>query len=237
VARAAEALVIDGSDDATRARFFARVVEAVGARATKRPAPEYGDAVAFAREAASNGTAETAALAAATDPATVEKRVARFRERLEAAHGRLFTDVSALVAWLAAQGARHGYCDPALAPILAAALAQAGAPSLTFETELERSRIDDYRFGITRAAGAIAETGTIVLDDAHTSRRLAALAPWIHVAVFGPAQIHAHVIDAIAALGDDPNVIWCTGPSKTADVEGILIEGVHGPGEQLALVV
>ena len=42
---------------------------------------------------------------------------------------------------------------------------------------------------------------------------------------------------AIAALGDDPNVIFCTGPSKTADVEGILIEGVHGPGEQVALIV
>jgi L-lactate utilization protein LutC len=34
-----------------------------------------------------------------------------------------------------------------------------------------------------------------------------------------------------------PNIIWCTGPSKTADVEGILIEGVHGPGEQIALLV
>ena len=229
--------MIGGSDDAARARFFARVSEAVGARATKRPAPEYGDAIAFAREVATNGTAEAAALAAATDPATIERRVARFRERLEAAHGRLFTDANALLTWLAAQGARHGYCDPALAPMFAAALARPGAPSLTFETELVRARIDDYRFGVTRAAGAIAETGTIILDDAHTSRRLAALAPWIHVAVFAPAQIHAHVIDAIAALGDDPNVIWCTGPSKTADVEGILIEGVHGPGEQIALVV
>jgi len=229
--------VIDGSDDATRARFFARVSEAVGMRPVKQPEPAYRDAIAFAREAATNGAAEAGALAAAADPAAADKRFARFRERLESAHGRLFTDPDALVAWLAAQGARHGYCDPALAPLLAAALARPGAPSLTFETHLERARIDDYRFGITRAAGAIAETGTIILDDAHTARRLAALAPWIHVAVFAPAQIHAHVIDAIAALGDDPNVIWCTGPSKTADVEGILIEGVHGPGEQIALVV
>ena len=89
--------MIGGSDDAARARFFARVSEAVGARATKRPAPEYGDAIAFAREVATNGTAEAAALAAATDPATIERRVARFRERLEAAHGRLFTDANALL--------------------------------------------------------------------------------------------------------------------------------------------
>ena len=229
--------MIDHSDDAARARFFARVSEAVGARATKGPAPEYGDAVAFAREVAEHGTAEGGAPTTASDSASVEKRVARFRERLEAAHGRLFTDAGVLISWLAAQGARHGYCDPALAPMFAAALARPGAPPLTLETELERARIDDYRFGITRAAGAIAETGTIILDDAHTSRRLAALAPWIHVAVFAPAQIHAHIADAIAALGDDPNVVWCTGPSKTADVEGILIEGVHGPGEQIALVV
>jgi len=43
--------------------------------------------------------------------------------------------------------------------------------------------------------------------------------------------------EAVAGLGNDNNVIWVTGPSKTADVEGILIEGVHGPGVQIALVV
>jgi len=41
----------------------------------------------------------------------------------------------------------------------------------------------------------------------------------------------------VTSLGTDPNVIWVTGPSKTADVEGILIEGVHGPGEQIAWLV
>jgi L-lactate dehydrogenase complex protein LldG len=108
--------------------------------------------------------------------------------------------------------------------------------ALSLRTSLDRGHIDDTRFGITRAAGAIAETGTLILTDAGTSTRLSALAPWIHIAVLDPNTIHAHVNDAIAALGDDPNVVWCTGPSKTADVEGILIEGVHGPGEQVALI-
>jgi L-lactate dehydrogenase complex protein LldG len=97
--------------------------------------------------------------------------------------------------------------------------------------------VDDYQFGITRGAGAIAETGTIILNDALTSARLAALAPWAHVAVISRRLLHSDLLQAVAALGSDPNVIWCTGPSKTADVEGILIEGVHGPGVQIAMFV
>jgi L-lactate dehydrogenase complex protein LldG len=158
--------------------------------------------------------------------------VGRFRERLESVRGRAFTEAVALGAWLREQGATHGYCDPALAAWLAPAL----GGGLTFETTLVRGRIDDYRFGITRARGAIAETGSLILDDATTATRLGALAPWIHVAVIAPDRILPDVGSAISALGSDPNIIFCTGPSKTADVEGILIEGVHGPGEQVALI-
>jgi L-lactate dehydrogenase complex protein LldG len=57
------------------------------------------------------------------------------------------------------------------------------------------------------------------------------------VAVISRRDLLSDLTQAVAALGSDPNVIWCTGPSKTADVEGILIEGVHGPGVQIALFV
>jgi len=99
----------------------------------------------------------------------------------------------------------------------------------------ERAAVDEIQFGITRAAGVIAETGTIVLTDRLTSNRLGALAPWIHIAAVPSQAIHRSVADGIDAFGDDPNIVWVTGPSKTADVEGILIEGVHGPGEQVCL--
>lgn len=158
--------------------------------------------------------------------------VATFAAEIERAGGRAFTEVAALGEWLAARPARAGYCDPAVLDLVGSAL---GAFEL--DSTLARARIDAYDFGITRAAGAIAETGTVILDDATTSTRLGSLAPWIHVAIVRRADIHRSLGAAISALGGDPYVVWCTGPSKTADVEGILIQGVHGPGEQIALIV
>jgi len=199
----------------TRQLILDRVKVALAILPDKKPLPEYPADVAVSLGSRAPGDA-----------------VARFREQLEAVRGRSFTDPAALGAWLTEQGAKRGYCDPALAGGLAIAL---GA-GFTLETTLDRDRVDEYQFGITRAWGAVAETGSLILDDATTSSRLGALAPWIHIAVVAPDRILPDVGSAIAALGDDPNVIFCTGPSKTADVEGILIEGVHGPGEQVALI-
>jgi L-lactate dehydrogenase complex protein LldG len=156
-----------------------------------------------------------------------------FCERFRAVNGTPFGAPRELFAFLASRGYTHGYCDPAL-------LDQLGArfPStLTVETTFDRERIDDYQFGFTAAVGAIAETGTLIVSDATTSRRLGALAPWVHVAAVRREHLLPDLPAALAALPVDPNVVWITGPSKTADVEGILIEGVHGPGLQAALLL
>ena len=156
-----------------------------------------------------------------------------FAERLKAVNGRPLTHVSELVSYLMENNTLHGYCDPALWAML-----QPSFPAhLTIETEFDRTRVDDFQFGITAAMGAIAETGTIILSDHGTSRRLGALAPWVHIAVVRRSDIFLDLPAAVSAMPKDPNIIWCTGPSKTADVEGILIEGVHGPGVQIALLV
>ena len=201
---------------ADREAIFSRVRGALAPLHQRAAMPEYSTELAVMRQ-----------LLAGRDLAEL------FAERLKRVNGIAHTEVAALTAHLRTGGWTHGYCDPALWPSLAPHF---GA-EFQVETEFERARVDDYAFGITLAAGAIAETGTLILNDATTSRRLAALAPWIHVAVVERAQIYPDLPAAVAALGRDPNVIWVTGPSKTADVEGILIEGVHGPGQQIALVV
>ncbi len=199
-----------------RESILSRVRGALAPLHPRAPLPDYDTEIAVMR-----------GLVAGRDLAEL------FAERLKRVGGIAFTDVAALDAHLRAGGWMRGYCDPALWPRLAPHF---GA-EFKVEAEFDRTRVDDYAFGITRAAGAIAESGTIILNDATTSRRLGALAPWVHVAVVERGGIFADVPQAVAAIGGDPNVIWCTGPSKTADVEGILIEGVHGPGQQIALIV
>jgi L-lactate dehydrogenase complex protein LldG len=199
-----------------RALVFGRIRDALGTRTERAPAPDYPSDVALAR----------AALAG-------KDLFEAFVTRLERVRGCAVTTPGALATWLRERGALRGYCDPKLLPLVGSAFAS----GFVLETEFSRERIDDYAFGITRAVAAIAETGTLVLDDASTSTRLAALAPWIHVGVVRRSEIVRDVASAIALFGDDPSIIWVTGPSKTADVEGILIEGVHGPGEEVALVL
>ncbi len=199
-----------------REQILGRVKAALAPLPRRAAMPEYDGGLELARERAGSG-----------DP------VAEFTARLAAVNGEVVADGAALAAAFRARGWTRGYCDPALWPSLQGDFGE----GFTVETSFDRARVDDYQFGITRAAGAIAETGTIILSDASTSTRLGALAPWAHVAVIPRKLLHGDLIQAVAALGGDPNVIWCTGPSKTADVEGILIEGVHGPGAQIAMFV
>lgn len=156
---------------------------------------------------------------------------AEFAQKLTAASSRYLDSIDALRELLLQEQSTFGYCDPALAAQFE------GMEGICFETEYDLAKIDDYTFGITRASAGIAESGTIMLKDGDTSARLGALAPWVHVAVLQKQDLLATLPQAIERFGDDPSIIWATGPSKTADVEGILIEGVHGPGIQVALVL
>jgi L-lactate dehydrogenase complex protein LldG len=199
-----------------RESIMARVRGALSPLEVRARMPDYDSGVELARKRVGAG-----------DP------LAEFTERIRAVNGEVVPGPGALAATLRERGWTRGYCDPALW----AGLEPHFGPGFSVETRFERSRVDDYQFGITRGLGAIAETGTIILNDATSSSRLGALAPWAHIAVISRRSLYSDIPEAVAALGSDPNVVWCTGPSKTADIEGILIEGVHGPGVQMALFV
>ena len=91
--------------------------------------------------------------------------------------------------------------------------------------------------GVSRAAGAVAETGSLLLD-ARDGRRVQLLPP-THVVVVRASEIYPTLAESLRALrGDLPSALALhSGPSKSADIGQILVKGVHGPGRVIALVI
>ncbi|MEN8235922.1 MAG: LUD domain-containing protein, partial [Actinomycetota bacterium] len=94
---------------------------------------------------------------------------------------------------------------------------------------------EHVRFGLTGAEAAFAETGSIVLRSGPGRPRMASLIPLVHVALLPADRIFRSqmhwLTDAGATLADATNVIYITGPSRTADIEQQITLGVHGPRE------
>ncbi len=90
--------------------------------------------------------------------------------------------------------------------------------------------------GITCADAYIQETGTLILSTGEGKLRKASLCPPIHIAIVRQSQIVETLAEGIAKLGERTSVL-ITGPSRTADIEGVLVKGVHGPGEVIVIFV
>jgi L-lactate dehydrogenase complex protein LldG len=100
--------------------------------------------------------------------------------------------------------------------------------------------------GITGADWALAETGSLVVTSASEGSQLASLAPPVHVALYRRGQLVESLDDIleqfpIAKNTEDSSAgrsaVFVTGVSRTADIEQILIRGVHGPRELHAILV
>lgn len=91
---------------------------------------------------------------------------------------------------------------------------------------------------ITDVLVGIAETGSLVVRSSPSTSRGGFLVPGVHIALVRASQILPDMVDLWPILRPVPtSVVLITGPSKTADIEGILITGVHGPKEVHIVVI
>ena len=174
----------------------------------------------------------------------VETRIARFSSALEALGGKFHLASSpaqacAYVADLVDGKSAVASSAPYLKECGITALAgvQTG---LSGEPELRRV-CAAAEFGITSADYALADTGTLVLLSSSDEARMISLVPPTHLAVL-PKERFLTGLDELFTVLPRPaestsSMVLITGSSRTADIEQILIRGVHGPGEIHVVVV
>ena len=95
--------------------------------------------------------------------------------------------------------------------------------------------------GITSADYALADTGTLVMLSSGHEARMISLLPPAHIAIVPRGRILSGLDELLSILPfpaeQTSSMVLITGPSRTADIEQILVRGVHGPGEVHVIVV
>ena len=100
------------------------------------------------------------------------------------------------------------------------------------DENVEKARYATY--GVTCAKAGIAESATVVQPTYAKCGRAISLLPLVHIAVVDAATIVPTMLEIMQAYtaSDDKlpsQVCFISGPSATADIELVRVEGVHGP--------
>lgn len=133
------------------------------------------------------------------------------------------------------QAIGHHDLGPELMPHLAEAAATAGLALVAAGDGREAAitAAEPLAAGLTRPERAVAAVGALVHLARPGGGRLLSLMPPLHIALVATADVLRDLGDLAAALAlaDPPPALnLITGPSKTGDIEAVMVKGVHGPG-------
>lgn len=116
-------------------------------------------------------------------------------------------------------------------------------PQSTRDENIEQAEM--ATIGVTFAYAAIAETGTVVQPCSDLCGRSVSLLPAVHIAVIDAATIEPSMIAVLRRLEKEradgqklpSQICFISGPSNTADIELVRVEGVHGPTKVCYLIL
>jgi len=119
------------------------------------------------------------------------------------------------------------------------------APDSKERAHIRKHLIDSY-IGITAADFCVAGSATLVLRTRPHQPRAVSLVPSIHVAVIKLDQIVENLSELYFRLKWDPEeqkigltncMTFISGPSKTGDIELVMVHGAHGPRQMIVYVI
>lgn len=173
-----------------------------------------------------------------------EARIRLFTARLDALGGKVQRAATHAEACALVAAAIEGKSAVASnAPLLA----ECGITALEgVETGItDRQRLQERcaaaQVGITSAEYALADTGSLVMLSNADEARLISLLPREHIAVAPVARLLTG-LDELFTLLPRPaeqtsSMVLITGPSRTADIEQILVRPAHGPAQVLVILL
>jgi len=188
---------------------------------------------------------------AATVPFVSDERslVETFKQQLESVGGHcivvsdeseLTTALKHVVGEIEANGLETRRVALSDSPLLGVIMRDLEAQGHEIAVTPPASDLFQFDIGITSAQAAIAETGTLVLEQARERNRLVSLLPPVHIAIVNAGDICATMSEAITRARKESDtssaITFITGPSRTADIELTLTIGVHGPKELYVIV-
>jgi len=100
--------------------------------------------------------------------------------------------------------------------------------------------VRDCDLGVTGCDYLVAQTGSIIVSTVSSGGRALSVLPPVHLVIARREQIVPDLASAFSLLRERYDNHWpsalsfITGPSRTADIEKILVMGAHGP-KRLAL--
>ncbi|MGA0038345.1 MAG: LutC/YkgG family protein [Pirellulales bacterium] len=103
--------------------------------------------------------------------------------------------------------------------------------------DADKNRLETCQAGITSCEGLVAQTGSILVDSRRSGGRGLSILPHVHIVVATVDQVAGTLGDAMQFIkdrhhGELPSMLsFITGPSRTGDIERILVLGAHGPKE------
>jgi len=110
-------------------------------------------------------------------------------------------------------------------------------------TDFDKNAVEACDAGVTSCEALVAQTGSILVSSRTCGGRALSILPHVHVVVATVDQIVPTLADALHAAkrrydGHLPSMLsFITGPSRTGDIERILVLGAHGPKELLVVLV
>ncbi|HVV73557.1 MAG TPA: LUD domain-containing protein, partial [Verrucomicrobiae bacterium] len=115
------------------------------------------------------------------------------------------------------------------------AAAKLGLPLCPTDSGYKVDDLESCSIGLTECDALVAQTGSVLVTSRSAGGRALSVLPPHHVVLARRAQLVRDLPDAFALLrrkyaANYPSFIsFITGPSRTGDIERILVLGAHGP--------